>query len=45
VKDFPPEAKLTEINAIDNLVALCPTHHWEFDHPLPDEQAGYKSGI
>lgn len=32
VKDFPPEARLTEINDLTNLWALCPTHHWEFDH-------------
>ena len=23
---------LTEINNIDNLVALCKTHHWELDN-------------
>lgn len=32
VKDFSPESTFEEINNIDNLVALCPTHHWEFDH-------------
>jgi HNH endonuclease len=32
VADFPGEAKLSEINALANLVALCPNHHWEFDH-------------
>lgn len=30
---FGPEALVVdEINNIDNLVTLCPTHHWEFDH-------------
>lgn len=32
VSDFPPSATLAEINDIGNLVALCPNHHWEFDH-------------
>jgi len=32
VSDFPDEAKISEVNAINNLVALCPTHHWEFDN-------------
>ena len=26
------DAKIEEINNIDNLVALCPTCHWELDH-------------
>lgn len=34
VADFPDEAKVEEINAIDNLVALCPNHHWEMDHGM-----------
>jgi predicted restriction endonuclease len=34
VKDFPDEAMLTEINSPDNLIALCPTHHWELDNGL-----------
>jgi hypothetical protein len=32
IKDFPTDALIGEINHIDNLVALCPNHHWEFDH-------------
>lgn len=31
VSDFPDTALLGEINNIDNLEALCPTHHTEFD--------------
>jgi predicted restriction endonuclease len=23
------------VNSLDNLVGLCPNHHWEFDHGLP----------
>ena len=31
VSDFPDDALLGEINHIDNLIALCKTHHAEFD--------------
>ena len=34
VNDFPDTATMREINHITNLVALCPNHHWEFDHGL-----------
>ena len=36
VADFDGEATLSEINALTNLVALCPNHHWEYDHDLID---------
>lgn len=29
---FADTAKISDINALDNLVALCPNHHWEFDN-------------
>lgn len=32
VKDFDKNKTLIELNHIDNLVALCPNHHWEFDN-------------
>lgn len=32
VSDFPPEALVSDINAMTNLVALCPNHHWELDN-------------
>lgn len=32
IKDFPLDTLLSEINHIDNLVALCKNHHYEFDH-------------
>jgi hypothetical protein len=32
VADFPDYALIKEINAIENLVALCPNHHWLLDH-------------
>jgi hypothetical protein len=34
VRDFPGGATLAEINHPDNPVALCPNHHWEFDHGI-----------
>jgi hypothetical protein len=34
VSSFPDSAAISEINAIGNLVPLCPNHHWEFDHGL-----------
>lgn len=32
IKDFDDDALMSEINHPDNLISLCPTHHWEFDH-------------
>jgi hypothetical protein len=32
VKDFPDSALLKTVSHADNLVALCPNHHWEFDN-------------
>lgn len=32
VRDFDDLTPMEVINHIDNLVALCPTHHWEFDN-------------
>jgi hypothetical protein len=34
IKDFPDSALISEINAITNLAALCPNHHWELDHGI-----------
>lgn len=34
VASFSATATIAEINAPGNLVALCPTHHWEYDHGL-----------
>lgn len=36
VADFPNEALVSEINTPTNMVGLCPTHHWEFDHDALD---------
>lgn len=34
VSSFGDEIRILEINHSDNLIALCPNHHWEFDHGL-----------
>jgi hypothetical protein len=31
--DFPDTALLEEVHSPDNVIALCPNCHWEFDHP------------
>jgi hypothetical protein len=35
VKNFHPDTLITVVNSLDNLVAFCPKHHWEFDHNIP----------
>ena len=32
VSSFDDESKIKDINNIENLVALCPNHHWEYDN-------------
>lgn len=32
VSSFENSALISEINSIDNLIALCPNHHWEYDN-------------
>ena len=34
VSSFANSELIATINSPDNLVALCPNHHWEFDHHL-----------
>ena len=34
VSDFDDKALVKEINDIENLVPLCPNHHWEFDNKI-----------
>lgn len=34
VKDFLDDDKIVDINSLDNLMALCPNHHWEYDNGL-----------
>ena len=38
VKDFDGDALISEINHIDNLVALCKNHHVEFDNNLMEKE-------
>lgn len=35
---FPGDTLISVINHVDNLVALCPTHHREFDRGLMDAE-------
>lgn len=32
VSAFDLTATLSQVNADDNVIQLCPNHHWEFDH-------------
>lgn len=32
ISDFPKTATLAEVNHPDNLVFLCPNHHWAYDN-------------
>lgn len=34
VSEFSGEITIEEVNSLDNLIALCPNHHWEYDHGL-----------
>lgn len=38
VSDFDVNVKINEINNINNLIALCRNHHWEFDNGLIHEE-------
>ncbi len=31
IKDFLDSSLISEINSLDNLILLCPNHHWELD--------------
>jgi hypothetical protein len=32
IQDFPGDTPMSVVNHLENLVALCPNCHWEFDH-------------
>lgn len=34
IRNFSKDATVGEINSSDNLIFLCPNHHWEFDNNL-----------
>lgn len=38
VSEFSDDSLVSEINDINNLVALCPNHHWEFDNNKLSEE-------
>lgn len=35
IKLFSDQTPMYQVNHIDNLIALCKNHHWEFDHGYP----------
>jgi len=44
IKWYPDDTLVAVINHLDNLVALCKNHHWEFDSGhLSDPNIGLKS--
>lgn len=34
IKDFDKNTPISVVNSLNNLVALCPNCHWEFDHNI-----------
>lgn len=34
VNSFADDTPMSEVHAINNLIALCPNCHWEFDHGM-----------
>lgn len=34
VSEFDENSTIASINTLENLIALCPNHHWEFDNNL-----------
>lgn len=36
VSDFDDNTTIAEINDINNLIGLCPNHHWEYDNGILD---------
>jgi hypothetical protein len=34
ISTFDGDALISDINSLNNLIALCPNCHWEFDHGL-----------
>jgi hypothetical protein len=42
ISSFPKTTPVSEINHIDNLVALCPNHHWELDNAILILPSGFE---
>lgn len=38
VSSFDNNTPIKVVNNLNNLIALCPNCHWEFDHNLMDEK-------
>jgi predicted restriction endonuclease len=38
INSFSDSTYISTINDLNNLIALCPTHHWELDHGHIDIQ-------
>ena len=38
IKDFSLDTKISEVNALTNLIALCPNCHWEVDHGIASKE-------
>jgi predicted restriction endonuclease len=34
VSEYDDHITIKEINSIENLIGLCPNHHWEYDNGL-----------
>lgn len=34
IQDFPEDTPVSEVNNVNNLIALCPNCHWELDNGL-----------
>jgi len=34
IKSFDKATRIVQVNALENLIALCPNHHWELDNGL-----------
>jgi hypothetical protein len=42
ISAFSKDALVKEVNAICNMIGLCPNHHWEFDHKLLSDEDNAK---
>jgi hypothetical protein len=53
IASFPLDAKISEVNAKENVIQLCPNCHWELDHKqkmvapseFPSESPPSQSGV
>lgn len=38
IEEFKLTTKIVEVNSLNNLIALCPNHHWEADNDILKEK-------